>query len=198
MSAGVQLASTRSFPLFSTGVPSFSLGVLSFSRFLLIEYKGERAKEGLELFQSILKGKAAVQNGDSSQVNVAITSKLAEEIADNSKNKNNFSQVEIQLSLLSSLEYSDDYKNKATIETSWEGGESGNETIERFLHSVTDFLSEKGLIFLLLTSYNTNTNSIQSFLARNNNLIKLVKLYKKKLMFESLYLTILQKNNKHT
>ena len=86
--------------------------ILAFSRFLLIEFEGARAEENLQLVQSIFKRNTASIDVDSSKVNISIPEKLIEEIENTKCHVNDFKQIEMQLSLLNSLDFNDDYKKK--------------------------------------------------------------------------------------
>ena len=86
--------------------------LLAFARFILIEFEGARAEEDLQLLLTILNPETASISKDSSRINIGIPEKMMEEIENTQLKDNNFARIEVQLSLLSSLNFDDNFKKK--------------------------------------------------------------------------------------
>lgn len=85
----------------------------------------------------------------------------------------------------------DNHEN--AIERAWNGGESNNSTITRFLQSTSTYLLKQGYIFILVTSFNTRRESIEEFIKKYSKELKIIKIYSKKINFEFLFLVVLKK-----
>ena len=72
----------------------------------------------------------------------------------------------------------------------WEGGD---EVINKFLNSSQDYVSEKGLIFLILSNFQVKDRDIKNYIEINHPSLKVLTFYKRKIVLETLYLLIMEK-----
>ncbi len=88
------------------------LAILALSRCLILESRGKRAIQNLELIQRITNG--SIKKGQGKDVNLNLS--LDDLTPANSNKKNNFKDTNLILMLASSLDYDDTHKNESNIE----------------------------------------------------------------------------------
>lgn len=86
-----------------------------------------------------------------------------------------------------------DSKEEDLIRLSWEGGAN---IINEFLMSAQDFLSNNGLIFIIISHFQLENEDIAQYIEKKYPNLFIVSYYTKKIALETLYLLILKKSEK--
>ena len=88
--------------------------LLAFSRFFIVEPQTDRAKQNLEAIQGLLS--QGVEKTGKKSVNITIDSRVLPDSTDTSKRQNDFSQVDLLLSLVSAADFDKKNTRKTDVE----------------------------------------------------------------------------------